>query len=519
MTWWNNYYSGGGGAKGWWGNQQAQLWDCARKGCPAHGKWGMPKTANECSHCTMPYTMSVSIRQAAFLRNKEAAVADAEAIVAAAGAAAGDEDEGFQPVKGKRKSKKARKAQAKKAKVEEVWAEPDTMETEQESEEEDSDDEILEDVPVPTLKEMAEWEKVRTRPLPLKDGWSAANVVSKCDVTVEAASLAALKTALTRCLSLLELTDDEAASCGVDKKVAVAKKGELEKAITKAGKPAKATKVTEASLRLQREDYVDEYNLRAKGPVAGAAKGRAAFVKLQLAQQQYIDYWIAQRDSTARDEQERLQLWQARTDLKLQQHTQVLAEYDQRIATAVSEAGGAGAATAGVLAVPGAVEPPARPCPVAATAKVEDLYLTAVISPAELPKPEALKSDDTVKTEAVQALWGAIEAVAAMPGAVPASYAQMGTTAALAEELVGSTVWKKYYHDRVINNDDVMPKHLVLRLSTQLTKLAEAYCKAVETTLAGKARLEEAFGVADAHYKGKGKGSKNGADSTPYGSH
>ena len=119
---------------------------------------------------------------------------------------------------------------------------------------------------------------------------------------------------------------------------------------------------------------MDEYNLRAKGPVAGAAKGRAAFVKLQLAQQQYIDYWIAQRDCTARDEQERLQLWQTRTELKLEQHSQGLAEYDQRIATALSEAGGAGAAAAGVVAVPGAGEPPARPCPVAKTAKVEERY-------------------------------------------------------------------------------------------------------------------------------------------------
>ena len=66
-----------------------------------------------------------------------------------------------------------------------------------------------------------------------------------------------------------------------------------------------------AALRLQKEQYMDDYSERAKGPIAGAAKGRAAFVKLQLAQQAYLDYWIAQRDATAADEITRLELWQA----------------------------------------------------------------------------------------------------------------------------------------------------------------------------------------------------------------
>ena len=522
MAWWKqNQGSYGGGGRNWW---QAQHWDCARKGCQATGKWGMEYSENECKYCTMPYTMSVALRQTAFLKTKEATIADAEAIVAAAMVTSGgaeEEEAGWSVAKGKRKSRKARRAEEKKkTKVEEVWAEPKDNEMEEDGDEEESDEELLEETPLPTLKEMAEWEKTRTRPLPLREGWSAANVVSKCDASEEAASLAALQTALARCATLLELSDEEAAACGVDKKVAATKKGELEKAIGKANKPAKAAKVTAAALRLQREVYVDDHTTRAKGPVAGAAKGRAAFVKLQRAQQAHLDYWVAQRDQTAKDELVRLQLWQERTNLKLEQHRLVLAEYDERIATADTDAGGAGAGVGGAAAAaaPVAGEPPACPCPVAKTAKVADLYLTAVISPVELPTPTPLKDTETEKTEAVQALWGAIEAVSVMPGAVPASYAQMGTTAALAEELVGSTVWKKYYADRSINDNDVMPRHLILRLSTQLTKMAEAYSKAVETTLAGKARLEEAFGVA--FPKGKGKGSKSGADnSTPYGSH
>ena len=135
------------------------------------------------------------------------------------------------------------------------------------------------------------------------------------------------------------------------------------------------------------------------------------------------------------------------------------------------------------------------------------MHLTAAVSPAELPSPEPPLDVETEKIASLPALWGSIEVVAAMPGSVPASYAQLGTTAAVAEELVGRPIWVKYHADRKINNDDVVPKHLLLRLSTQLTKLADAYAKAVENTLAAKTRLEEAFGTGD-FYKGKGKGGK-----------
>ena len=475
---------------------------------------------DECSHCTMPYKVTIARRHATFLKNKESAIADAKAIEAATETAGEAEEEGWKPAKGKRKSRKARKAQERKEKgqSEEVWEEPEAME-EDEEEEEESDCELVEVPPLPALSDMAAWDKVRTRPLPLREGWSAASVVGKSDVSEEAASLAALQTALGRCTSLLELSDTEAANCGVDKKVAATKKAELEKAIVKAGKPVKATKVTAAALRLQKEQYEDAYSERAKGPVAGAAKGRAAFVKLQLAQQAYLDYWLKQRNQTAQDELERLELWKARTELKLEQHRLIVAEFDAKISAAATAAGETVAAAAAAPEASAAPLQPARPCPVAKTATVKDLYLTADISPAELPVPKPLLDTDTEKIAEVQALWGGIEAVAALPGAVPASFAQLGATAALAETLVGSVVWKKYYAARTINDDDVVPRHLILRLSTQLTKLAEAYAKATENTQAAKERLESAFGIADDHFKGKGKGIKNGADSTPYGSH
>ena len=137
------------------------------------------------------------------------------------------------------------------------------------------------------------------------------------------------------------------------------------------------------------------------------------------------------------------------------------------------------------------------------------MHLTASISPNDLPAPG--KIDDQDYLVAVQCLWGSIEALSAMPGDTPASFQQMGVTASLCQELLGKTVWDKYYLGRVINDHDVVPRNLMLRLSTQLTKTAESYATSAESTVAATARLELAFGYRRADSdKGKGKGQ------TPY---
>ena len=100
------------------------------------------------------------------------------------------------------------------------------------------------------------------------------------------------------------------------------------------------------------------------------------------------------------------------------------------------------------------------------------MHLVASISPAELPTPAPATDEDHLV--ALQNLWGSIEAITAMPGDTPASYEQMGATAAICQDLLGKEVWEKFYSGRVINDVDVVPKGLMLRLSTQLSKIAES---------------------------------------------
>ena len=140
------------------------------------------------------------------------------------------------------------------------------------------------------------------------------------------------------------------------------------------------------------------------------------------------------------------------------------------------------------------------------------MHLKANISPAELPGPAVIRDD--AHLEVLRNLWGGIEAVSAMPGDTPASYEQLGATAEICQELLSKDVWNKYYLGRVINDQDVVPKNLMLKLSAQLTKTADAYEGSEPTIAAAVERLETLFGYERAD--GKGKGSGKGEGSTPY---
>ena len=464
-------------------------------------------------------------------QGNQGAKAKADAKAAAAVAQEDDEEGAFEVVAPRRKSKKARRAAARakvaeevaaapaaaagkpkvkakaKAKVEAPAKPPPKPSTVDEAEAMDSDWDDEE--PLPTSKEIDDLKTSLWPPHELRDGWEAGKVVeafvSEDDQPQTAASTTALKAELQQCVTILAM-GAAAAKLGVDPKVTQTRKSELEKLLAKAGKDSTAEKsaVGAAQIRLSKAEYIVDYKATLERSLTGASKARTRFVTLQLAQQKHINAWQEDLHTTAVEEDKRQALWDERVALLLSQHNQVLQEFETRIRAAAQLAQELPSAPASVAATPALSR---KAWVIAPSASWEDLYLSAVVSPSELPTPEPVV-DAALLTE-LQSLWGGIEAVSAMPGDTPASYEQLGATAAAVRDLVGLEVWRKYYDGRIPTNVDVVPRNLLLRVSTQLTKLAETHkdAKVVEANVAiARGRLEAAFQTHLGGGKGKGKG-------------
>ena len=458
--------------------------------------------------------------------------ADAKALAEATPAAADDCDDGFRTVPTRRKSKKARRAAAKvkaageesakpaaaadkpkakdKAKAKagakakpsppQQAAKPAVAEDAMES---DWDDEE----PLPTEEEMNALRTSLWPPHELRPDWSAATVVEEVvaddDLPPSADTTTAYKAELQQCVTIIAM-GAAAAALGVDLKVTRSRKTELEKLLAKTGSEASAAKsaVGAAQLRLHKAEYLVDYAATLNRSLTGASKARTRFVGLQLAQQKHVNLWQEAMQNTATEEAKRQTLWDERVALLLARHVQVLQEFEKRILTAAQLAQEPPEPAAA------APPPPARKeWRVAPSACWDDLYLTAGVSPSELPTPAPATAEPLLLE--LQALWGGIEAVSAMPGDTPASYTQLGASAATVRDLVGLDVWRKYYDARDVSDDDVAPRNLLLRVSTQLTKLAETH---QDSTIVGanvasaRQRLETAFQTQLTVGKGSGKG-------------
>ena len=544
---WGSYWnhrrntSWGKGGSAFGGCQEGD-WDCLAPACKGMVKFGggNRRARTSCHLCGTAKPPQKAPTKAEL----EKAKADARAAAAATPAGDDDEEEGYQTVAPRRKSKKARRAAARKVAADEVAAAPaapaakpkagakakatpkagakaqpapkpaEKDENAMDSDEEDEDEAI----PLPTAAEMDALKMSLWPPHELRDGWSAAKVVEAVvaddDQPQSAATTTAFKAELQQCVTILAM-GAAAAKMGVDPKVTLARKTELEKLLVKSGKEASAAKsaVGTAQLRLHKEEYLRDYKETLDRSLAGASKARTRFVNLQLAQQKHINAWQAALHSTATEEEERQALWDERVALLLSQHGQVLQEFDKLIKATAQHTQEPPSAPASVAPTPGLAR---KAWKVAASADWDDLYLTAAVCPSELPTPTA-PTEANLLAE-MQALWGGIEAVSAMPGDTPASFAQLGSTAAAVRDLVGLEVWRKYYDGRDPGNDDVVPRNLLLRVSTQLTKLAETHRDAavVATNIAtARERLEAAFQLHLGNGNGKGKG-KAEPRATPY---
>ena len=457
--------------------------------------------------------------------------ADAKALADAAPAAADDGDDGFRPVPPRRKSKKARRAAAKVKAAGEVVAAPvaaadkpkvkakakakagakDKPSPPQQPAKEAVAEDAMEsdwddEEPLPTVEEMDALRISLWPPHELRPDWSAAAVVEEVvdddDLPPSADTTTAYKAELQQCITIIAM-GAAAAALGVDLKVTRSRKSELEKLLAKTGLEASAAKsaVGAAQLRLHKAEYLVDYSVTLNRSLAGASKARTRFVGLQLAQQKHVNLWQEAMQNTATEEAKRQTLWDERVALLLARHGQVLQEFERRISAAALLAKETPEPVA-------AAHPPARKeWRVAPSACWDDLYLTAGVSPSELPTPAPATAEALLLE--LQALWGGIEAVSAMPGDTPASYTQLGASAATVRDLVGLDVWRKYYDGRDVSDDDVAPRNLLLRVSTQLTKLAETH---QDSTIVGanvasaRQRLETAFQTQLTVGKGSGKG-------------
>ena len=342
-------------------------------------------------------------------------------------------------------------------------------------------------------------EEALAGPQPQRGNWSAADVVShNAEDSEAAASRAELQKKLDNCLAGLQL--GEGGADFIDCKALKVEKVTLEKALAKASQATPTPKVSAKQLLLDKEKYLQRNGNNKGFAEKGAAKARQTFAQIQLAQQAHINAWTAKMEATAKAQLERQSKWDSHHAMILQRHEEVLREYDGRIAAAEKLAAAVTQAGAPVAPVSVAVHP---------SADTADRFLTAAVQPNELPTPEAVKDD--AKAASLQVLWGAIEALSTMPGDLPVSYVQMGTTAALAKDMLGAEIWVKYYPTKQVVDTDVVPKNLILRLSTQLSKIAEAYKNADANIATARKNIEEVFNLgACGKVKGKGAGKTSG---------
>ena len=531
MTWWNQQWckfsgrgTGGGGGQSW-----GKLWDCANPSCVAKGKNGNAASKNACFYCDMPYQVTLAKHEAGLLGKKEKAVADGKALAARLEAADCDAD-GFKPARKRRLSKKARRAAAAQA-VGDKGATPPAQpnppraaSAAPSSAPSGVTDLAMEVEPVEpadsdkpmSLEELQKLEATLVGPRPPRTDWVASDVVDGVVDDDTASAISDLRNGLTECDALLTVKGPLAAS--IDCKAIKLRHAELTKALAKAEKEHKASfsaSVDAASLGLDMARYEKRWKDRLEFTQRGAAKARETFMRIQTQQQRHIALWQSRLDLSHQEEAKRQTAWTERHELLKAQHLEVMKEFETRLhqAEAASPSvGGSPPATSpatGQSARPALEAVPLALRPVADTARRSDMHLTASISPNDLPAPGKIEDQDYLA--AVQDLWGSIEALSAMPGDTPASFQQMGATASLCQELVGKAIWDKYYMGRVINDHDVVPKNLMMRLSTQLTKTAEAYATSVASTLAATTRLELAFG-----YRRADTDKGTGARQTPY---
>jgi hypothetical protein len=147
-----------------------------------------------------------------------------------------------------------------------------------------------------------------------------------------------LQAELADCEALLEISPLAATRLGVEHATTKKRKAELEKAILKLDRKVGKAAVNAAQRELDKANYLELHMERGQIQKRGAEKARQTFVQLQEAQRRQVVYWQQQMQSTAEAELVRQQEWADRSQLLLERHQKVIAEFDKRTAAAKAKA-------------------------------------------------------------------------------------------------------------------------------------------------------------------------------------
>ena len=409
-----------------------------------------PPSDCQCAKCHTYRAAAPAIKETAKQTQLDALRAD----IAAEAAAAGDA-----PVS-KTQAKKLRNAERKKLHEEEA-KKGDAADLE-----EDSDWEI-EEVPLPTEKEIEAALKLLSMPQPLKEGWTAEAVVNDETALEATSSLAALQQQLAACAKVIQMTADGLVIPGVDVAVTKTKHAALERAVTKAVKDAPSVKVNAAQLRLDKAVYIEERDEKLLFVTKGATNANENFRKAKNMHEQMLQHWTTRLKALEEEETLRQERFAERNAVHEDRHFQVIEEFDNRIQAAMLVASDAAKLVMKKpVVVPDEKEEERKKAQEKAheEAKVAfgRLNCTCQISKDSLPNLDgSVKATKEVMPVLARMYYWA-KASAMGDNHLPYTFREMGATAEVALLLVGQVAWDAMFMkgSKGITSDDICPMQM-----------------------------------------------------------
>ena len=437
----------GAGKSGSKGKGNEAWWPCCDPRCEVlMGKvWLNPPTLDQCGQCSHTRGTAPAVWEAQ--RDALRAEVAAEAKTAA--------EAPTPPATSKRQLRRQKAAERKK------WHE----EQEEAQEGESEDDSEDEDEQLPTEKELEESLKILTSPQPLKQGWSAEDVVN--DETAQAAtqSLATLRKEQASCAKVIQMVDGGVDIAGLDISVTRAKHASLEKAIVKATKDAPTVGVNAAQLRLDREVYLKERGEKLDIVKRGASNAQAHWEKARGLHQKMLDHWSDKMKTIEEEERIRKVRFEERNTVHEDRHKEVLEEFDKRISAAVQVAEEAAKIAQGgaQIAQPmeteqekGRKKEEADAASDAAKEAFRRLNATGDISKEDLPNLDGSIQADKEALPVLARMYYWARASALGDSFLPYTFKEMGATAEVALSLVGEKAWKAMFKEDADAITDIM---------------------------------------------------------------